>query len=884
MVKGVCKFGAWLGRRRIAAVLFAGALSVWLSADAPSIAASAAASTYARVSHCSAHFIVDACRDNGGNIWLATEDHGIFCFDPHPGTDQTAQYWQHFTASDGLADATAQSVACDSKGRIWVGSLCHGVTVYSGQSWQRYGLLTDAAENELAGPIGEHIFSIRISPLDGSVWLCTNSGIARYESGYKTVAGKKLAGQWQYYTVAEGLPADDVQTVAFGPNGRVYAATRCDGIAIARPIQKDRIALRRHKLLGPLQYKAWRIVKSRFENQVPLTPTGTGLPSNLLNDILVTPNGTAWAATDAGIAMSTDGGYGWRFLRGNDWLAKDQGLVHPPSKLFVLDAAKQVSKTRILSEDYCTCLAQDAQGNIWVGHRQTGIDIINPTKNEIIPLKLAATSPDGKPWQQPHKYVDKILMLPSSPPIIFCYGGGAFELPKWLAGKANAVQQRDAGADTKQDSVATTGKPAAMPAAAGVPTQAQLAFEEQKVSALAKKLWRGKTGPRVIKLDSDWRTEGNWLGRYGTYRAVLCAMNSPSDLYSGAGWRRFLCAAKIGPHRHFGDVLRHWVQWLYTSDPRVLELPKNYLDMQYMRGLAPSAQQGRREAEWDDHGEAYPMTWQGPGIYASVHVPPGLFFLAFYNVNKDGHTGTNRWRDYTVDVRQAPGGAAQMESLPLAQFNSWPEFARQRIVGFWSGVYTRFMVHGPITLCIKLGRNYSFNTILSAVMVSLAEEKPPPYFSQAPAAAEAPFLIRSKADRPPRSPQMSSSHAPLGPSVKPPFLPVPIEIIRRWKAGVALTAARLRAAQSSAGGATRDRTSASAVPRLEWTLHRFRRSEVLLRRLGFVTARDIEESLRWNGTSKMPSTLGCVAVENYVRRHGVLIRDAAAEQNLEKEK
>lgn len=861
-MRGICHVAASLGRKRFAAVLLVAILSRCLAAGY----SAAAASAYAGVGDCAAHFIVDAYRDNGGNIWLASEDHGIFRFNPRPGTDQTARYWQQYTPADGLADATAQSVACDIKGRIWVGSLCHGVTVYNGQNWQRYGLLTDAAKNELAGPIGEHVFSIRVSPLDGSVWLCTNSGIARYEPGYKTAVGNTLTGQWQYYTVAEGLPADDVQTVAFGPHGRVYAATRCDGIAIARPTQADRIALRRHKLLGPLHYKAWRIVKSRYEDQVPLTPTGSGLPSNLLNDILVTPTGTVWVATDAGIAWSSDGGSRWRFVRGGDWLAKDKGLMHPPSRLFVLNAARQVSKTRILSEDYCTCLAQDENGDIWVGHRQTGIDIINPTKNEIIPLKLAATSPDGKPWQQPHKYVDKILMLPKSPPIICCYGGGAFELPTWLAGKANAVPQRDAGTGTGKSSIATTGKPAAMPAAAGVPTKAQLAAEQAKVNTLAKKLWPGNSGPRVIKLDDDWRTEGNWLGRYGTYLAVLCAMKAPHDLAWGAGWDPLAYHALQGPHHSRMDGLRHWVQWLYTDENRVLEMPMPYFDKCRLKGLLKNSADRRREAEWDDHGEAYPSTRSGLGIFCFLYVPPGLYTFAVYSVNKDGHSGPNRYRDYSVELSASRHPATVLRRVTIARSTRWPVLGRGRVCGFWSGQWSVFLVRGPTTVCLRLGRNYSFNTIVSAVMLSLVGPDPAPYFGKITNRA---VLAQTSYQAPPPPGygcEATATRLNLGFGMKQSFnRPVSDEIAEAYC--VAASAMRLRSATTGEAMAHR-REAATRLGALQsveselWWLHRYGRAEHIAAANGVPTARSIELHLRWDLDLPHPDGMGF----DYVRR------------------
>ena len=106
------------------------------------------------------------------------------------------------------------------------------------------------------------------------------------------------------------------------------------------------------------------------------------------------------------------------------------------------------------------------------------------------------------------------------------------------------------------------------------------------------------------------------------------------------------------------------------------------------------------------------MTHDGPHIYATLRVPPGKYFLSLYDFNKDGHTGSNRMRDYRVSIRRYPG------DVPLRNLDgveAWPELSRARIRDFWGGVYKRFMVSGPQTLTIEVNRNYSFNTILAGV-------------------------------------------------------------------------------------------------------------------------------------------------------------------------
>ena len=179
----------------------------------------------------------------------------------------------------------------------------------------------------------------------------------------------------------------------------------------------------------------------------------------------------------------------------------------------------------------------------------------------------------------------------------------------------------------------------------------------------------------------------------------------------------------LGENHTPGDVVRAWVQWEYSDDPRVLELPPTYLDSRVGHDLT-DRKHGRREAEADDHGEEYPQALDGPHLYATVQVPRGLFYLSLYEFNKDGHLDNNRFRDYWLSVRPAAG----IGPVKQDDFDHQPEWARGRVRDFWGGVWKRFLVRGPATLSVEVNRNHSFNTILPAVMLDLVDEQPAPYF------------------------------------------------------------------------------------------------------------------------------------------------------------
>lgn len=821
----------------------------------------------AAISQIPDRFIISACMGHRGNIWLGTESHGVYRYNPH--ADRNAA-WTHFTTAGGLPGNTVQAIACDAKGRIWVGTSRHGVAVFNGARWQRYGLLNDPAHHELAGPISEHINAIAVNPVDGSVWMVGNSGIAVYHSGDRPGYRK-----WSYITVANGLPADAVDSVAFGRRGTAYVGTQCYGLVI----------LRRQKAIRPpggqapehwARYRLWRTVSSRWKNGPPLTPAGMGLPSNLINAVLVAKNGTVWVATDEGVAWSINRGRTWRFVRGADWRKKDQQLTHPPAAIFIANAAYLCPPGQLLSGDHVNCLAEDSSGQVWLGFWRAGLNVLDPQTGVVAPppvawQKAAKLKPGAAPLRDD---VFCALPLPRGRMLVGYFGGGIqiFSPP---TGHSHAASKPPGGQSRR--AAAPTPARAPMPAAAEAPTAAQLAILKTAFQKRMRVMLARHGPPIAVALDQDWITEGNWMGRYGTDWALLTAMDAPNLFEVNNGWQPNQGALnRIGAHFLGLSGLRSWVQWLYTTDRRVLEIPRGYLYNQWINGLVKSRRLDRREAEYDDHGEALPTTWQGPGLFDATEVPPGINMLSFYEYNYNGLSGPMRQRDYTFTLRRQP------PSVPFGAingFNHWPDPIRQRVVNFCGGVWVRYLVRGPGTFTLKIGRNYSLNTMVQAECLDLAVRRPRPFFGgltkRAQRCAEEPTLAPWHYHHLGRKlPDPNALYLGLGMVER--FHHPPSAILPRWAMGVGYFAEALR---SDWAHRPKKLAKLSAwrqkVGRNAWLLHRYRRSEQQLARQGFTTARHIEKSL-WHYSV----VNGWLAVPSYCNAHGIYAADRAALKRL----
>ena len=622
-----------------------------------------------------APFITALHRTASGDVWLGTEDAGAFRW------DATAGRWLSFLSGDELANDRVYAIAADRLGRVWFGSLNRGVSVYTGSAWRTF-----TAEN---APLGERVFDIQCSPSDGDIWIATSAGIARYSESSKA---------WRSYTRMDGLPSDQAQCLAFNAKGDVFAGLQCGGIAIARAADQHR---RWEAVAAP-----WYFDGTSQRNPYPLEPFGAGLPNNLINAILVTRDGTVWAGTCAGLAWSRDDGKSWRFLRGRNYAARVQGLFGGAPQDWA-PVSKDV-RERLLPEDYVTSLAEAADGALWVGFREQGCAVLDPgtgsirrwiwTESKSVSLK------DG--------YVNKLLAFPDGGVLAGGYGGGIV----WVG-----QPQEDADAPVRQANPGATPPP--LPPSASPPDDAALARMAAALAALKAKA--PLPAGSAVYLGEDWATQGDWLGRHGRRYTRFCASGAPmGDLYEITDPRGYAASGVMGPHFLEDDALRSWIHWITTDNPRTLHIPD----------LGT-----RRQSDWDDHGEAYPTTFDGPDVWIVSEVPSGTHKMTFYIFNKDGHTRNNRYRDYLLEVRRYDsalpkpavfnntaaarlGFSKRVRSDDLTNAIPSAVLARARVHNFWGGVYKTFAVQGPGVFYTRIARQGSHNTIVSAVMLERMDE------------------------------------------------------------------------------------------------------------------------------------------------------------------
>jgi hypothetical protein len=194
-----------------------------------------------------------------GDVWVGAAN-GLSRFKNGTWTPQTT----------GLPAANATAIAIGNNGDVWVGAGSSvgttGVSrfISATQSWQRVTGLEPAQVQALVVDSNNHL------------WVGSNNGAHRFDGT-----------RWYSFTVAEGLPTDDVSGLAAEP-GAVWLTTRVQGTG---PDTRYGTATR-----YDLATNTWK----------HYTATQELASKNIIRGVALDAAGRKWFATDNGISLFDD--------------------------------------------------------------------------------------------------------------------------------------------------------------------------------------------------------------------------------------------------------------------------------------------------------------------------------------------------------------------------------------------------------------------------------------------------------------------------------------------------------------------------------------------------------------------------------------------------
>ncbi len=331
-------------------------------------------------------------------------------------------------------------------------------------------------------------------------------------------------------------------------------------------------------------YTKWQSVTA--SDPVPAAQDGDGLASNLINSMTsmqppVGPAGVGsliFAGTPVGVAASARGE--WHFMHGKDWQDHTAGPYLAGH-----------NNGAIPAEDWITAVQPDGM-RLWLGYRKSGVESIDLNRTGRWRPRPMSNHP-------PRVLIRAILPLPGQAPLFAAYDGtsGGLMTLDYVPGASGPVPPAKGPA--------ANAAPPNLPAPVPAPT-----LDDAKVlgARLAKMTQQIAPGEAYYLAD-DWRTEGDWIGRYGSGYAKLCGIGQNGDqeypLQPG-----YEVNIEDGPHHEASAAGPVWYHTNETTDD--------------LRNLYDPTIGHRRDAEDNDLSydtKTYPESYDGPGLWVRVTGP-----------------------------------------------------------------------------------------------------------------------------------------------------------------------------------------------------------------------------------------------------------------------
>ncbi len=622
---------------------------------------------------------------NGDTVWLGTNGHGLSRYNIKDGKIDFV---------DGFGLLSGKNICCmrmDKQGRLWLGTARDGILVGTATQWKHYDL-------------GQRITDIEVTPT-GEIIVAHNSGLVLYNPE---------TNNWFPLELKTEDSQDQVEptSLACDAQNNLFVATSCHGLFRLAKAPSGEYIVTGH-MTAPRRFGPGSTPNVA---PVPLDPCGENLPSNQVNDVLVTSDNTVWVATSAGLAWSRNSGgrvaeIRWHFLRGRDYGDKMRGLIAgTPYKW------KELPRVRfgeLLPEDNVTQIHKDENGTLWIVTNTLGCIAVKPDAfyQEMPPKNddpdsaqefLTAMAENSSRFHGTK--ADRIISMTPMPDgkMLLASGTGKLEIllsPPEFQDSTLSVAENTAWSD------------AALPADYAATKTEQTPVEWAYPQAVF-------TGSDYVTAETEDKNKN-----YGKTYTLLGGGNFPHDKLVAEDESACKVRLFVG---NVGNRTRPLERTVIVRSAH-----SHDHDHAHEHGHEENATPG--QTAWSSVGNTVPKTYDGQHLWLEVDLKqPGHHRLSLYFVDPDEQRAKREKsalppRDHLIEIFPEPKIRIPKtdwldlgKRLDLLATEQTP-LAKARVTDFAYGVYKNVDLAGPGTYFVKIDKNYSRRIDLCSVHVDLVD-------------------------------------------------------------------------------------------------------------------------------------------------------------------
>ncbi|MCF8346314.1 MAG: SpoIIE family protein phosphatase [Bacteroidales bacterium] len=330
--------------------------------------------------------------DDAGFLWVSDYGVGVSRFTIADGGSLSAQ--TNITVAGGLPEQYIKDILKDDEGNIWFASQSKGIAILRDQAFTFYNISDETDVPEVTA----------LSVSGGQHWCGTRDGEIFLMDEGTMEAELVFAG-------ADGLPAEAITALWPDEKNNLFIGTKTSGVFF---LNRANRSISRFFYAGNSLGNIVNAVEGnenyiwvatndglyridRKDRSIKHQNTLTGLPHNVVNDVLIDREGLVWIATrgsgiynvnDQGVNRSIilEGSPNLEFL----CLAEDSngrlwgGTYEDGVFYFSEDSLSVYSREDGLLSKYTYAVDVDPKGYVWVGHRLGLSRIDHSTGNVVV--------------------------------------------------------------------------------------------------------------------------------------------------------------------------------------------------------------------------------------------------------------------------------------------------------------------------------------------------------------------------------------------------------------------------------------------------------------------------------------------------------------------